>query len=149
VPLPAVLLLPEEPVGEPVLLDMLPLPALPVEFVLLPAEPMSELLLGCTLPLRLLLVPAAPEPEAFVEVFALPALVPVPVRLVLLLVDPLMPALPPEVLGLLAAPTTVAPVLPLRVVLPVTDAPVPFVLPMFTLVLPGEIVEEPSVMSGR
>jgi hypothetical protein len=137
VPEPELLLL--APLVEaPVLPAIEPLPPVPVEFVMLPVAPVPLLLLGDVLPCRLLLVPAAPAPELFrlllVPFVALPlsVLLPVPLRFVLLLVEPL--TLPPPVLGLLAAP-------------PLTVAPVRFVEPILTLVLPGVIVELPSVMS--
>jgi len=139
VPVPApLLLLLAPPVDAPVLLDIEPLPAVPVELLMLPVEPVPELLLGEVLPVRLLLVPAAPAPELFklalVPFVALPlsVLLPVPLRFVLVLVDPL--TVPPPVLGLLAAP-------------PLTVEPVRFVEPMFTLVPAGERLVLPSVMS--
>jgi len=138
VPVPApLLLLLAPPVDAPVLLDIEPLPAVPVELLMLPVDPVPELLLGDVLPVRLLLLPAALAPELFrlalvPFVAPLSVLLPVPLRFVLVLVDPL--TVPPPVLGLLAAP-------------PLTVEPVRFVEPMFTLVPAGERLVLPSVMS--
>jgi len=150
-PLPLLLLL-DDPVDAPVEPDIVPEPAEPVEFVMLPVVPVPALVLGETLPLTLLLVPAEPAGDAFVAVLG--AVLPVapgvllwPLTPVFVEVWPLTVALPPAVLGLEAAPPVLVPTLVRELPLtPVAERSLPVIL---IDVLPGVIVDVPSVTSER